>query len=190
MIMLLPLLLPILVLVCFLIVVASVVFLWRTLRDPQKRKSRSYWAISCVLLFGVSSSYCMIWAARTHLFWSDWSRSLRDIAQKRQRMILHHTDLQAVLLAGRKMLADTNIPAGHYIFVDQDSTNVPKVIRDLEPGYIWIYEGRPFVDVEMGGGFFHFGYSIYPEGEKGSGTKELLPGLWYHSEDEKVIPPK
>jgi hypothetical protein len=123
--------------------------------------------------------------SHTFVLASGWARSLNDETERRQRLILYRTDHRAILDAGRQMLADTNTfptyPA---------NTNLPKILRDLEPGYVWIADDRSSAGVEMGGGFFHFGYTIYPDDTGGGGEKQLLPGLWYYSEDRKVIPAK
>jgi hypothetical protein len=119
------------------------------------------------------------------MFWSAWARSLNNNVESSQRKILYETDHRAVLEAGRQVLADSSTFSS-----ELPTASLPKILHDLKPSYVEISPDRLSVHVEMGGGFFHFGYDIYREGAKGSGTKELIPGLWYYSEDGAVIPQK
>jgi hypothetical protein len=185
MVMLWPILMPVLGVVCLAVLVGIFIFCWRTFRGPARSSTRRAFAVLSVVVLGLPVFLCMTWAVRTHLFWSSWARGLNDETERRQRLILYQADHRAVLEAGRQMLADSNA------FRSYPATeSLPKVLRDLEPGDVLIADDRSSINVEMGGGFFHFGYTIYRDDSAGSGEKQLIPGLWYYSEDRRVIEPK
>jgi len=177
--------LPILPIFCLLILVGITVFIWRTFRRASTSMARRVVAVLSAAVVGIPVMLCMLFAVYMTLFWSGWALRLKNATDRRQRLILYQTDHRAVLEAGRQMLADTNAYPTY-----PENTNLPKVLRDLEPNYVLIADDRSKLDVEMGGGFFHFGYTIYRDDMAGRGEKQLLPGLWYYSEGGKVIPPK
>ncbi len=128
---------------------------------------------------------CIIYAASIDIGWWLWARQARNTLEQRQRKLLYQTDHKALAQVGREMLNDTNRFAKF-----PDHTNLPPILRDLDPSYGTFADDRSWMNVEMGGGFFHFGFTIYREGVTGGGLKELVPGVWYHSEDHEVIEPK
>jgi hypothetical protein len=64
---------------------------------------------------------------------------------------------------------------------DPKDPKMPEVIRSLHAFYIVIGSDR--VHIQLGGGFYHYGITAYSPGIEGSGTKQLVPGLWYEAED-------
>ena len=72
-------------------------------------------------------------------------------------------------------------PPGDLASPDPDSPNMPEVIRSLYALYIVIGSDR--VHIQLGDGFYHYGFTAYSPGVTGSGTKQLVPGLWYEAED-------
>jgi hypothetical protein len=178
MLMLLP------VVVCSAVLMGIFFFLWRTLRHPSTLARKVLTVLGAVVVGGVLF-FCMWRVGNFHLAWYQWARALNKEIERGQRLILYQTDHRAVLEAGRQVLADTNTFSS---FPSNES--LPKPLRDLAPSYVIIAEDRSSLDVEMGGGFFHYGCTIYQDDAAGRGVKQLIPGLWYNSEDGKVISPK
>jgi len=120
--------------------------------------------------------------------------------QHRQERLLCETDFQALLEAGREisgMHSIGDLKKSRYmvrIIPDPETSKFPQVILDLEPTYIDIQsDGK--VEVELLGGFVHYGVRAYPEDYKkpfsgfSYGDRELIPGLWYY-DDGYVKNPK
>lgn len=120
--------------------------------------------------------------------------------QQRQERLLCETDFQALLEGCReisRMYAAGELKKSQYMIriePDPDVSKFPRVILDLEPTYIDISsDGK--VQVELYGGFVHFGVCAYPEDYKAPfsgfsyGDRELIDGLWYY-DDGYVKNPK
>ena len=63
-------------------------------------------------------------------------------------------------------------------------TNVPQAVWDLAPSGVRIDNEK--VDIWCAGSWAPFSIFVYPEGIKGSGTVEIIDGLWFWAEDERV----
>jgi hypothetical protein len=70
-------------------------------------------------------------------------------------------------------------------YPDPEDPLMPAIIRRLKPTTIEVQEDS--VRLEFGGGPYHYGLTAFTGATAGSGTKEIIPGLWYFSEDG-VIP--
>ena len=128
-----------------------------------------------------------------------WLRAI-ERAHQRRVLLLHETDHQALLEAGREILGhplvkkkfeslenrrrDGIIIGGHFFI--PEGVHTPQIIQDLKPHVVSIdYNG--YLALEMHGAMDRFGVTIYPEdfnepslGSFKYGNRELLPGLWYH----------
>jgi len=124
---------------------------------------------------------------------------IKQIEEKTVRL-MYETDHKALLLAGRKVLEESRIgkweqQKQYIISTDDDPniTNLPKIILDLNPSYIVIYD-EDSMSIEMMGGMHHFGVRIYrehfekPSGFFEFGDKQLLDGLWYYDEGYQEDP--
>lgn len=167
------------------ILAVTAVFVWVTFRKPSTTRVRKAVVMTGAVIVGVPVFLGMWWMGNFNLAWYQWGRTLNNQIERGQRLILYQADHRAVLEAGRKVLADTNTFPTY-----PSNESLPKPLRDLEPSYVIIADDRSSLDMEMGGGFFHFGCTIYREDAGGRGVKQLIPGLWYNSEDGKVISPK
>jgi hypothetical protein len=99
---------------------------------------------------------------------------------RQRNMLLHDLDHSAVLAACREMMAD---PTGYRTMeysagLDLRDHNIPAIIRDLGPAYVGV--GDTFVQIEMHGGFNHFGLRAFAEGVEGGGNQKLIEGLWFY----------
>ena len=156
-------------------VLLSIVFIGKALisfgRPMRPIRTSIWWTlgvyiICCVLLI-------VLWC---YTFSADLDQS--------QRYLLYHTDHKAILEAGRATISDTNLYPAEYIEIG----SLPKVFADMKPSYATFNGDRKSLWIEFGGGHFHYGFTIYAEGEKGIGTKELIPGLWYYAENNEIVP--
>ena len=101
-----------------------------------------------------------------------------------------HANYPAVLEACREMMTNkdsyyprrTDWPAAEGVYIDftvpieATDPKIPKVIRDLQPGYVIIQKDSVLVVFQ--GGFSHRAYKAFPEGVAGDGTQKLIDGLW------------
>jgi hypothetical protein len=117
--------------------------------------------------------------------------------QQQQKFILYQVNQQALYNACAQIWQNRaiyrqnpnwhNLPPGDVSKPDINDPQIPAIVRTLNPSYIDISNAR--VRIECGGGAYHFGVDAFVNGNLGSGTKLLVPGLWYYSEDG-AIPPK
>lgn len=113
--------------------------------------------------------------------------------QQRQERLLCETDFQALLEGCReisRMYATGELKKSQYMIriePDPDASKFPKVILDLEPTCVNI-QGDGMVQVELLGGFVHYGVCAYPENYKAPfsgfsyGDRELIDRLWYYDD--------
>lgn len=117
-----------------------------------------------------------------------------DSPEARRVRLLCETDHEALLLAGREILAKAPKNLMRYAVgspVHDDGIPVPKevqiprVIRRIMP-YEVLINLRGYVVLHMAEDITNYGVKIYPEGFKSPnpnfrfGDRELLPGLWYY----------
>jgi hypothetical protein len=115
------------------------------------------------------------------------------MGQQRQERLLCETDFQALLEGCReisRMYAAGDLNKSEYMIrinPDPEVSKFPQVILDLEPTYVDIAsDGK--VQVELFGGFVHYGVCAYPENYKAPfsgfsyGDRELIDGLWYYDD--------
>ncbi len=140
-------------------------------------------------------------ALRWPLFRILWDYAIYR-AQQRRVLLLHKTDHQALLKAGREILSHALVKEkfeslknrtqnGYRIggsFPIPKGIRIPQAIRDIKTRRGSInYDG--YLTFEMHGGMDHFGVRIYPDDFKEPhrdfiyGDRELLPGLWYYDEN-------
>jgi len=102
----------------------------------------------------------------------------------RPEKLLHDTDHPAVLRACREMLAlhrRGELPGQP----EPNDPGIPEAVRALRPAYIVV--GDDSVQLEMHGGFDHYGFFAYAEGSAKEGRwggKKLIDGLWFYAEDQ------
>lgn len=119
--------------------------------------------------------------------------------KERQMRLLCETDYHVLLESCRQLsrrVTTGDLKPGQYnirLEPNPESSRFPRPILDLEPTYV-IIEPDGVVQIELYGGFVHYGVIAYPEDFKeppysfyGSGRK-LIDGLWYYDEGYKEIP--
>jgi hypothetical protein len=103
---------------------------------------------------------------------------------------VRHADFHAVLAGCREMMTNkdsyyprrTDWPAESGVYIDFTvpaevaDPKIPKVIRDLQPGYVIIEKDSVLAVFQ--GGFSHLACRAFPEGVEGQGTEKLVDGLW------------
>jgi hypothetical protein len=101
----------------------------------------------------------------------------------------HLTDHARLLAACRTVLANPKQYRAHpYIhgasddtcFPDPSDPQMPPEIRSLGCSYITIREKT--MNIEMGGGFHHYGFFVPADGEPARDKTELVKGLYFYSE--------
>ncbi|MBN2137199.1 MAG: hypothetical protein JW720_05290 [Sedimentisphaerales bacterium] len=122
------------------------------------------------------------------------SGSVADQQREATIRVLHETDHEILLKAGRQVLKESQ--AGRwetgrmYKFredPDPDVSHLPRTIRNLNPSYIVIHH-EDFLSIEMMGGLHHLGIRVYPEGFDEPfggfeyGDKKLAEGLWCYDD--------
>jgi len=148
-----------------------------------KMKRRVLVALSVVL--ALAGGILCIAAVASALF-DRISESL-DVSPQR---LVYHTDHAAILRACREVLADPQA-AGFpkttkgYSMVSGSQSGMkppaalPAVLRDLNFEFMDVEDDR--ATIFFGSGFGHWGYSTVPA--QGNSQLELIPGLWFWSED-------
>ncbi len=125
--------------------------------------------------------------------------SLLAGCNNKRRHLLCEVDHQALLKACREVLslaAKGKLQPGRRYNIgwsprDPAALSFPKAILDLAPSYVWILQvdSSVYLNIEMHGGFDHFGVFAYPEDFKepsggfNYGDRKLIDGLWYHDEE-------
>jgi hypothetical protein len=92
-----------------------------------------------------------------------------------QRVLLYQTDHAQLLAACRSAMQ--TLPVGLY---EGEDIRLPQAIRAIKPHYV--RNNKTEIYLEMGGGFFHYEFTVYAPGGKGRGV-EVIPGLWYSNEN-------
>ena len=159
---------------------SCMVYLWRSRRDEANNMN---WRKRLAWIGAIASTLMLGWFLYINLGYILWARDAQRATNAKQVVLLYHTDHQAIRDAGQVILSDTNTYPNQY----PDSEDLPDVIRNLNSSSVFIYPDRQSLMIEMGGGFFHYGFQIFAIGEAGVGIKELIPGMWYYSEDDKII---
>jgi len=157
-------------------------YLWRTSKSKRGEIKRPVVRI-CVSIGAAICALSVAWFLSIHVFWFNWAYQAKKLTDQKQIQLLYQSDHEALRDAGRKILSDANTYTNEFMMKDE----LPETIRNLSPSHASILPGRQELWIEMGGGFFHFGFTIFPEGIEGNGLKKLIPGLWYYSEDNKII---
>lgn len=152
---------------------------------PRRRRFRRkpFLFVAAVVLFiGVPTGiFCWIGYPYTQA---------RDAIINRERVLLYRTNHLQVLDACRQLLAraaETTTKASQITYAGEDLHRLPSAIGDLHPRVVTVRPDE--VKLEFGGDFYHYGFNAFPLGVGGEGTRQLIPGLWYYSEDD-VIPTK
>jgi hypothetical protein len=112
-----------------------------------------------------------------------------------QRRVLYHTDHRALLAACRDIIREKKprlTKKEPNVAVSNSDPSLPPIIRSLNPSWIMVDDASIFI--ELGGGYFHYEVIAYAEDAharevQDDHLKMLILGLWYDSEDRKVIPP-
>jgi hypothetical protein len=121
----------------------------------------------------------------------------RNRIEERQRQLLYHTDHPALLAACRQLLKQNKQDKDYFYKVDgkipKEYSDLPMVLRHLNPMSVNVLKDQAQVHIELGGGFFHHGFIAQAEGAEEEhtstpeeGYRKLLPGLWYYAEDNRI----
>lgn len=110
----------------------------------------------------------------------------------KEKKILYHTNHQALESELRHFAAiqrwDNAAKKAEPDFFYGDDQRLPPLVKEIKPSWVQISDDR--VDVGCGGAIFDktrsFGVSVWRRGLTGWGTKELLEGMWFYSDDNKV----
>jgi hypothetical protein len=109
--------------------------------------------------------------------------------------VLYRTDHQALLDACDEMWKNralyrpdpkwNNTTPGDTGYPDPADPKIPAIVRSLKPGYIVIE--ADYVNIALSSGHFHTGIYAFEQGSPPIPvTKELLPRLFYYSEDGQI----
>jgi hypothetical protein len=146
------------------------------------RKKQASWGIIITLILGFA---IVIVLASSYFLPLTWKK------QGGLTRLLAETDYQALLegcreLSNRVIKGDLK-PGQYWVSINREPriTRLPQVIIDLEPLFVQIdTDGR--VSLEMGG-IPYYGVVAYPDSNNKDynfpGYTELIPGLWFYSED-------
>ena len=115
--------------------------------------------------------------------------------EQRQIRLLSETDYRVLLEACRQLssrVASGELKPQQYnvrLNPDPEALRLPQPILDLEPAYV-IIGAHGSVQIELHGGFLHYGVMAYPKDYKEPpgaeyGDRKLIDGLWYYNEDYK-----
>jgi cbb3-type cytochrome oxidase subunit 3 len=111
------------------------------------------------------------------VFYGFWKGEKQIAAQ--EQTLLYHVDDPAILNACMQMYQQKFDWS-----VGEDDSKIPSVIRDLHPHAI-AFAGD-HVHIEFGGDNHHFGFDAFPSDKQGSGTKQLISGLWFVDENGEI----
>jgi len=108
--------------------------------------------------------------------------------EQRQIRLLSETDYRVLLEACR--VASEELKPQQYnvrLNPDPEALRLPQPILDLEPTYVVIGD-HGIVQIELHGGFLHYGVTAYPKDYKKPpgveyGDRKLIDGLWYYNDD-------
>lgn len=147
-----------------------------------------------VLAAGLLSLLSLILAV-AHAF-----RGIRQVPKQvysQKESLFATADYDEILTGCREMLSHPQVyrqnpewhglPASDRTHPDPADPSIPSAIRRLKPRDLTI--GDDFVMLEFGGGDEHFGLRGYRAGVVGDGSYQLIPGLWYYS-DQRTAEPK
>ncbi|MFX0210950.1 MAG: hypothetical protein ACFFDT_33535 [Candidatus Hodarchaeota archaeon] len=122
-------------------------------------------------------------------------------AQQRRILLLHYTNPEELLKAGREILRQGPKNPKRYVgpmhidgFPIPRRIRIPKVIKRLSPRASLINFGGYIVLQMQQTTSRRFGVRIFPEGFEAPkhyfnyGHRELIPGLWYYDSNYKKIP--
>jgi hypothetical protein len=102
-----------------------------------------------------------------------------------QRILLYQTDHLSLLHACRTLLEKrATFAEGHYA---GDDPRLPKPIRQLRASCISVQSDR--ITIEMGGGFYRYGFNAYNKATRHDWEKPLVNGLCYYTENGRIPPP-
>jgi hypothetical protein len=116
------------------------------------------------------------------------TETIQELAVKKQKL-LYQTDHQELLKACRQVITRYNdgVYSRAKINIIDASANdleqIPKIILDLEPVYIWIHKDR--VMVALMGGMDHAGVTAYMNSEEAVASDDdflLIDGLLYYDD--------
>ena len=100
----------------------------------------------------------------------------------RMRQLARSSDLQGIALACRTLLQSTS---EERIF-QSDNVALPPIIRSMNPHYVQVSPDRQRVLIELGGGFFHYGY-ILESVSSGNGRWRLMLESEYEEDYKELL---
>ena len=105
---------------------------------------------------------------------------------ERARLLLYHTDHSALAaeLEGFAREKRWRSPTGDLEPTDYWEGDIPASLKKYKPTSIAIFDDR--IVLECGSPFSHFGIVKFRESTKGSGLKELQPGMWFYAENGRI----
>jgi len=126
-----------------------------------------------------------------YMYWS-YDQQFQADRLANQQMLLYQIDDQKVLAAcidlwqKQKPPTPTTGPAGDFdLRIGSSDSALPAIIRALQPNEVDI--SKDVVYIQFGElSWDDYGLKAYMNGAEGSGTKQLIPGLWYFSKNNDI----
>jgi hypothetical protein len=103
---------------------------------------------------------------------------MRHIVNQKERFLCFEID-QAIVAENLRNFAEEQ--KWVEIGFNKDDPRVPAVLRVLKPSAIFVHPD--YVALDFGGPFFEMDIRAFKPGVAGNGTKKLVEGLWFYSED-------
>ncbi len=153
----------------------------------KKHRNRYLWLISFMVALLIPLVITL------YLAWHFFIITPQTIEAKKRQLLysIPHADVLAgcdFIQANRgKFRPDPNWSAPIPDYPDPTDPLIPSAICALKPVCITIDKNS--VRLEFGGGFLHFGLEGYSPGIRGSGNVEIIPRLWFYTEEGKVPKP-
>jgi hypothetical protein len=132
-------------------------------------------------------SSCLVLTAVIWMWWGPLTfvGAVDRLLISRQKAILYFLNHDALSQVVRDYAWPKNSESGYIRFgesiFERGDSHVPPALWIANPARIIIRKDR--VDFEYGGALMHYGISIFPPHEEGSGTIKLGDGIWFYSEN-------
>lgn len=113
---------------------------------------------------------------------------LSTLAEKKKRQLLYETDHAALAYELRKFANEVRwnrleLAQEPQVFGDEDN-RLPASIRAFAPKAVIVSDDR--IAFDQGYLDVYFGIVVFPDGKVGEGLKELAPGVWFYSNNNRL----